>query len=37
MEAALVCATAKDPHRTARDHVSALRRMLEGVRSAGRE
>jgi AcrR family transcriptional regulator len=33
MEAALVCATADDPVKCARDHVAALRRMLEGPRS----
>jgi AcrR family transcriptional regulator len=33
MEAALVCAKADDPSRSARDHVAALRRMLEGPRS----
>jgi AcrR family transcriptional regulator len=32
MEAALVCAKAEDPVKTARAHVSALRRMLEGPR-----
>jgi AcrR family transcriptional regulator len=33
MEAALVCAGADDPLKTAREHSSALRRMLEGARS----
>jgi AcrR family transcriptional regulator len=33
MEAALVCAKAEDPMKTAREHVAALRRMLEGPRS----
>lgn len=33
MEAALVCALVKTPQKTAREHVSALRMMLEGVRS----
>jgi AcrR family transcriptional regulator len=32
MEAALVCAKADDPARSARDHVAALRSMLEGPR-----
>jgi AcrR family transcriptional regulator len=31
MEAALVCATAEDPRRAARQHVAALRRMLAGL------
>ena len=31
MEAALVCATAEDPRRSARDFTSALRRMLAGL------
>ena len=33
MEAALVCAKADDPARCAREHVAALRKMLEGPRS----
>lgn len=33
MEAALVCAMAEDPKKAARDHASALRRMLEGLRA----
>jgi AcrR family transcriptional regulator len=33
MEAALVCAASDDPVKSARDHVAALRRMLEGPRS----
>jgi AcrR family transcriptional regulator len=32
MEAALVCATAEDPKKTAREVTGALRRMLEGLR-----
>ena len=31
MEAALVCATAEDPRKTARQYASALRRMLSGL------
>jgi AcrR family transcriptional regulator len=33
MEAALVCAQAEDPLKSARQHAGALRRMLEGSRS----
>ena len=33
MEAALVCAKAEDPLKSARQHAGALRRMLEGPRS----
>jgi AcrR family transcriptional regulator len=34
MEAALVCAKADDSAKSAREHVAALRKMLEGPRSA---
>ncbi|MGH6870283.1 MAG: TetR/AcrR family transcriptional regulator [Rhizomicrobium sp.] len=33
MEAALVCATAKDPKKSAREQSAALRKMLEGLRT----
>jgi AcrR family transcriptional regulator len=33
MEAALVCAKADDPAKSAREHVAALRKLLEGPRS----
>jgi AcrR family transcriptional regulator len=33
MEAALVCATAEDSKRMARDHASSLRKMLAGLRA----
>ncbi len=31
MEAALVCATAADPRKTARDHVAELKKLLKGL------
>src|SRR5262249_37314995 len=34
MEAALVCAAAKDPKKSARELVASLRKMLEGLRAS---